>query len=83
MDHNLSTLKRLAVCFGCCKGTEDNPAKSNAEALDYICDNFTCKGASCSGGGGVTNIELKVGNNGKVTGGTWTDAAGVHAIKII
>lgn len=76
MDRNLSTLKRLAVCLGCCECTEDNPARSNAEALDFICDNIKLTG------GGITAIELTLGKNGKVTGGSWTDAAGVHQITI-
>lgn len=72
---NLSTLKKLAVCLGCCRGTKDNTAKSNAEAIDFISDNFKCNHS-------VTNITLHLANNGKVESGTWTDSAGEHEITI-
>lgn len=72
---NLSTLKRLATCLGCCKGTKDNPAKSNAEALEFINNNFKCNHS-------VNNITLHLAQNGKLESGTWTDSAGEHEITI-
>lgn len=75
MSDNLSTLKKLAVCLGCCECTEDNKATTNAEALDFICENF-------KGNGSVKNITINLGKNGKIVGGSWTDSAGEHQITI-
>lgn len=75
---NLSTLKRLATCLGCCESTKDNPATSNDEAIEFICDHINPIATS-----GVTNITLKLANNGKLESGTWTDVAGKsHDINI-
>ena len=77
---NLATLKKLATCLGCTKDTKDIPAKSNDEAIDFICERFDCKGKVCSG---VTGISLKLSSNGKVESGYWTDTAGKnHSIEI-
>lgn len=76
MSNTLSTLKRLAVCLGCCRDTKDNPADSNADAIEFICNNYK------PNGGTVTAIELKTERNGKLKSGTWTDSAGKHEITI-
>lgn len=76
----LSTLKKLATCLGCCESTKDVPAESNAEAIEFICENFNCKGKSCNG---ITNITLKVDADGKLERGVWCDSAGNrHSITI-
>lgn len=76
----LAALKKLATCLGCCQDTKDNPAKSNDEAIDFICKNFECKGKTCKGLSGIT---LKVDADGKLERGIWTDSAGErHLITI-
>lgn len=75
---NLATLKKLATCLGCCKDTKDNPAKSNDEAIEFICEHIGSVANS-----GVTDITLNVGSNGKLVSGTWEDTAGnSHDINI-
>lgn len=74
----LSILKRLAVCLGCCGCTEDNPAKTNAEAIDYICEHIGTVASS-----GVKSITLKVDTDGMLERGIWVDTAGErHSIEI-
>lgn len=72
-------LKKLATCLGCCKSTKDNPAMSNEEAIEFICEHIGQAGAN-----GVTDITLTLGSNGKLKSGEWTDTAGKkHVINII
>ena len=74
----LATLKRLAVCLGCCKSTKENPAKSNDEAIEFICEHIGSVATS-----GVTSITLKVDTDGKLERGVWVDTAGKrHSITI-
>ena len=71
----LSTLKKLATCLGCCESTKDVPAESNAEAIEFICENFNCKGKGC---GGIKRIVLVEDENGKLKRGVWFGADGVR-----
>lgn len=74
----LSTLKKLAVCLGCCGSTKDNPATTNAEAIEFICEHI---GSIASKG--VSSITLKVDADGKLERGVWCDSAGNrHRITI-
>lgn len=76
----LSILKRLAVCLGCCGDTKDIPAETNAEAIQFICENFNCKGKCCNG---ITRIALREDTDGKLVRGIWEDSAGEkHSIEI-
>ena len=78
MSKTLSTLKMLSVCLGCCECTEDNPAESNAEAIEFICSHINSLTSK-----GVTNITLKVDSEGKLERGIWIDSAGErHSITI-
>lgn len=78
MSKTLSTLKKLAVCLGCCGCTEDDPAKTNAEAIEFICENIGSVATQ-----GVTNITLRVDDEGKLVRGIWCDSAGErHSITI-
>lgn len=80
MNTKLATLKRLSAALGCCERTEDNPATTNAEAINFICEEFHCKGNTCKG---ITGITLKVDSDGKLERGIWTDEAGNrHSITI-
>lgn len=69
MSNNLSALKMLATCLGCCECTEDDPAMTNAEAIEFICENFTCKGKSCNGIQRVVLIQDETTN--KLKRGVW------------
>lgn len=74
----LSILKRLAVCLGCCGSTEDNPAKTNAEAIEFICSHIDSVVSK-----GVTRIALREDADGKLVSGIWEDSAGeTHSIEI-
>ena len=78
MSKTLSTLKKLAVCLGCCECTEDNTAKSNAEGIEFICEHIGSIATQ-----GVTSITLKVDATGKLERGVWCDSAGNrHRITI-
>lgn len=80
MSKTLSTLKKLATCLGCCESTKDNPAETNAKAIEFICENFNCKGKSCNG---ITRIALREDADGKLVSGIWEDSAGEnHSIEI-
>ena len=75
---NLSTLKKLAVCLGCCECTEDNPATTNAEAIEFICERIDSVVSK-----GVNRIALREDADGKLVSGIWEDSAGEkHTIEI-
>lgn len=74
----LSTLKKLATCLGCCECTEDNPAKSNAEAIQFICDHYKGEGSKYE----LYDIVLDRNLDGVVVSGRWRDTNGVHNITM-